>query len=251
MDQIISSIPIEGLDELLSIDLTASVISAVVSFLVSLVVYVITAGTLYTIAERRGIDKPWLAWIPVCQLYLLGAISDHYQLIARYTTTNNRKTLLWLQIVMLVLLALALLLAGDAMIQTARMDTTVPSYIDVWEHVVLDLKGIVVVALLLFVTAVLTVGTEYVALYDLYRSCDPDNSVLYLVLSIFLSITMPVFLLIVCDRDAGMPKQLISRQLAQSAGRSARRRRKFYARVIQLTSRPKDKGNSSDESEED
>ena len=251
MEQIISSIPIDGLDQILYIDPSVSILSSVISFLVSLAVYLITAGTLYTIAQRREIDKPWLAWVPVGQLYLLGTISDHYQLTAKYTTTNNRKTLLWLQIVMYALLALAMVLAIDAMTQAQRMDNTMPDYVDRWEHLVLDLKGIVVAALLLFVTAVLTLGAEYVALFDLYRSCDPDSSVVYLVLSIFLSITMPIFLLIVCDKDEGMPKQLITRPLPQKAWKTARRRRKFYARVIKRASRADDIEDSSDESEED
>ena len=251
MEQLISSIPIDGLDQILYIDPSVSILISVISSLVSLTVYLITAGTLYTIAQRREIDKPWLAWVPVGQMYLLGTISDHYQLTAKFTTTNNRKTLLWLQIVMYVLLAVALLLSVDAMIQAQRMDNTMPDYVDTWEHLVLDLKGIVVVALLLFVTAVLTVGAEYVALFDLYRSCDPDSSVVYLVLSIFLSITMPIFLLIVCDKDEGMPKQLISRPLPQKAWKTARRRREFYARVIKLSSRANGSEDPSDESEED
>lgn len=251
MEQIISSIPIDGLDQILRVDPSVSILSSVISFLVSLAVYLITAGTLYSIAQRREIDKPWLAWVPVGQMYLLGTISDHYQLTAKYTTTNNRKTLLWLQIVMLALLAIAMLLSVDAMIQSQRMDNTAPDYINTWEHLMLDLKGIVVVALLLFVTAVLTLGAEYVALFDLYRSCDPDSSVVYLVLSIFLSITMPIFLLIVCDKDDGMPKQLISRPLPQKSWKTARRRREFYARVIKLASRDDDSDDSSDDSEED
>jgi hypothetical protein len=251
MEQIISSIPIDGVDQLLYIDPSVSILSSVISFLVSLAVYLITAGALYTIAQRRELDKPWLAWVPVGQLCMLGTISDHYQLTARYTTTNNRKTLLWLQIVMLVLLSLALLLSVDAMIQAQRMDNTAPDYINTWEHLMMDLKGVVVVALLLFVTAVLTLGAEYVALYDVYRSCDPDSSVVYLVLSIFLSITMPIFLLIVCDKDAGMPKQMITRPLPQKAWKSARRRREFYARVIKLSSQANYSDESSDESEED
>ena len=251
MEQLISSIPIDGLDQILYIDPSVSILISVISSLVSLTVYLITAGTLYTIAQRREIDKPWLAWVPVGQMYLLGTISDHYQLTAKYTTTNNRKTLLWLQITMLALLAVAMLLSIDAMIQVRRMDNTAPDYINTWEYLVLDLKGIVVVALLLFVTAVLTLGAEYVALFDLYRSCDPDSSVVYLVLSIFLSVTMPIFMLIVCDKDEGMPKQLVSRQLPQKSWKTARRRREFYARVIKLTSRADDSDDISDDAEED
>jgi hypothetical protein len=62
---------------------------------------------------------------------------------------------------------------------------------------------------------------------------------------------MPIFLLIVCDKDAGMPKQMITRPLPQKAWKSARRRREFYARVIKLSSQANYSDDSSDESEED
>ena len=46
---------------------------------------------------------------------------------------------------------------------------------------------------------------RYMALYDVYTSCDPHNNVLYLVLSIFVGITLPVFLFICRKKDDGLP----------------------------------------------
>ena len=46
---------------------------------------------------------------------------------------------------------------------------------------------------------------RYMALYDVYRSLDPANSVLYLVLSIFIGITEPFFLFFNRNKDDGMP----------------------------------------------
>jgi hypothetical protein len=31
---------------------------------------------MYTIAKRRQINHPWMAWVPVVDMYLLGCISD-------------------------------------------------------------------------------------------------------------------------------------------------------------------------------
>ena len=41
--------------------------------------YVLQSLGLYTIAERRGIRNPWLAWVPVANMWVLGSISDQYQ----------------------------------------------------------------------------------------------------------------------------------------------------------------------------
>ena len=39
--------------------------AAVPSGIIGLAVYVLTSLSLYTIAQRRGLHAPWLAWIPV------------------------------------------------------------------------------------------------------------------------------------------------------------------------------------------
>lgn len=36
--------------------------------------YVLSALGLYTIAKNRGMENPWLAWIPIAQYYIIGAI---------------------------------------------------------------------------------------------------------------------------------------------------------------------------------
>ena len=46
---------------------------------------------------------------------------------------------------------------------------------------------------------------RYMALYDVYKSLDPANSVLYLVLSILVSPTEPFFLFFNRNKDTGMP----------------------------------------------
>jgi hypothetical protein len=57
---------------------------------------------------------------------------------------------------------------------------------------------------LLAVTVALCV-IRYMALYDVYRSLDPNNAVLYLVLSILFSPTEPFFLFFNREKDLGMP----------------------------------------------
>ena len=194
------------LEEMVSGNSVALVIYCIFSFLFSLAIYAIIAGALYMIATRRGVEKPWLAWVPVGQLWLLGAISDHYQFVVRRNKSSNRKTLLWLQVVLVVLLIISLILIFDVLDLSQRIDSGVSNSSALRERAEMKAKGLVVPGLLLLVTAGITVVYEYFALYDLFRSCDPANSRLYLLLSIFVSITMPVFLLMLYDRDDGLPQ---------------------------------------------
>ena len=46
---------------------------------------------------------------------------------------------------------------------------------------------------------------RYMALYDIYKSLDPENCVLFLVLSILFGITEPFFLFFSREKDGGMP----------------------------------------------
>ena len=41
-------------------------------FLIRIIAFVITALSLYRIANQRQMAYPWLAWIPIARLYLLG-----------------------------------------------------------------------------------------------------------------------------------------------------------------------------------
>ena len=46
---------------------------------------------------------------------------------------------------------------------------------------------------------------QYFCLYDIYRSCDPGSAVVFLLLSIFLGITLPFLLFALRNKDLGMP----------------------------------------------
>ena len=69
-------------------------ITSSISFLLSVGTYVLTALGLYTIAQRRGINKPWLAWIPVVNVWTLGCISDQYRYVVKGEKKSKRKVLI-------------------------------------------------------------------------------------------------------------------------------------------------------------
>ena len=58
----------------------------------------------------------------------------------------------------------------------------------------------------MMVVAIISTVVQYMALYDIYRSCEPGNATLYLVLSIFVSLSQPVFLFLCRNKDDGLPQ---------------------------------------------
>ena len=62
-----------------------------IGMVLSVACYVLEALSLYTIAQRRGIRKPWLAWIPVVNVWIVGSISDQYQYVVNRRIQNRRK----------------------------------------------------------------------------------------------------------------------------------------------------------------
>ena len=60
----------------------------------SIASYVLQAIALQSIAKRRGFSKPWLSWIPVANIWLLGAIADEYDSRAGISKNYGKKTVI-------------------------------------------------------------------------------------------------------------------------------------------------------------
>lgn len=182
-----------------------SMISLVPSVLISLLSYVLTALAIYTIAKRRGLNKPWLAWIPVVDVWLLGSLSDQYQYVVRGRNRSKRKSLLVLGILSFVLGIAVIILAISLLTQLVLADMQ-----GVSEEYLLDLIMGPLLSMLGLCLPMAGIGIAYtilyyMALYDVYKSLDPSNCVLYLVLSILISVTLPFFLFFNRNKDGGMP----------------------------------------------
>jgi len=185
-------------------------------------VYVLQALALYTIAQRRGIKKAWLAWVPLVNVWILGSISDQYQYVVKRQVKNKRKVLLGLNIAIAVLVVLliaaliwllvSLVMVGVSMelFSSGHMGGNFDA-ID-WD-VLADEVGVVLLLCLLslplLVLAIIQTVISYIALYDVFRSCDPKNSTLYLVLSLVGNVVVEgancIFLMLCKDKDLGMP----------------------------------------------
>lgn len=191
----------DGIEEVLAVN----GVSAAFSGVINLAVFVFTALALYSLAKNRGIRNPWLAWVPVANVWILGSLSDQYRYVVRGENKAKRKILVVLSVVQAVLywvfLVAVVLSVGHIFFGMVNQ---------ISEHMLLD--RIMVPGLLLLGTSLPLVGVTiaktviyYIALYDVYTSCDPRNSVMYLVLSIVFGVTKPFFLFFNRNKDEGMP----------------------------------------------
>lgn len=175
------------------------------STLLSILSYVLTALALYTLASRRGIRKPWLAWIPVVNVWILGSLSDQYRYVVRGEVRSKRKWLLGLGIAEAVLVAAMVGMLGSIFVSAviATMQNMPESYL--MDMLMGRAVTLVLLVLPMLGVSIATMVLYFMALYDIYTSCDPQNNVLFLVLSIFFGITRPFFLFCSREKDLGMP----------------------------------------------
>lgn len=155
--------------------LVAADIASFLSLAFSILSYVFQGISLYTIAKRRGIGSPVLAWIPLANQYLLGCVSDDYQNRVKNKTTYRSMFLLVFGITNLVL---SLIIMG------------------------FNINSLGLLSLGISITAAVF---SYIALHDLYRSCCPDRAVVFTVLGIIFGIPIPFFMFSCRNHDRGLP----------------------------------------------
>lgn len=174
----------------------------------SLAAYVFTALAIYTIAQRRGIKKAWLAWVPVVNVWILGSISDQYRYVVKEQVKSKRKVLLGLNLanaVFVVAVSVSLIVTGISIFNAALHHAAEEQL--GW----IAMRGIGITLLLclpMLVLSLIAFVFRAIALYDLYTSCDPQNNALYLILSLIPGInqvTQPLFLFLCREKDEGMP----------------------------------------------
>lgn len=172
------------------ISILLALISGLPAMLLGIASYVLSSMALYTMAKRRGLNSPWMAWVPVVNCWLLGSLSDQYQYVVKRRHTYRRRALLALDILKCILMVLVTVLAVVLAFQTAFN---------------MVLARLLCCLALLAGVSIARAVVRYLALYDVYRSVDPKNAVVYLVLSICVGATIPFFLFFNRESEQGMP----------------------------------------------
>ena len=173
--------------------------------LLAVLSYVLTALGLYTMAQRRGIQHGWLAWVPVADIWILGSLADQYRYVVRGEVKSRRKVLLTLNIISAAFSTVLFFMTFHWVfrgIMGFLNGFSQPQILDLVASMILKLGA---VSLLVMPVAITKLVIRFIALYDIYRSCEPENAKMYLVLSILIAFTQPFFLFFSREKENGMP----------------------------------------------
>lgn len=185
--------------------LIPALLSMIPSGVVGIAAYILTSMALYTMAKRRGINNPWLSWVPVLNCWIVGSLSDQYRYVVKGENKSKRKVLLTLKIINAIFAAVILVVAIVLVVNAIGGAMYGMDEEDLLEEVVGPALGVAGLALPMAGVAIAAAVVRYMALYDIYTSCDPGNNVLFTVLSILFGVTEPFFLFFNRNKDLGMP----------------------------------------------
>lgn len=137
--------------------------------IIAIISYIFQALAWYTVAKKRNIEYPWLAWIPVANFYTIGKVGDYF--FAKKGNSYN------FAVINLIVMAVGTSFSGIS-----------------------GGKGgfFGIVGNICIVAAVVL---EYICIYKFLKGVNPQKAVLMLVLGIIFSIAMPFILFSQKDKD--------------------------------------------------
>lgn len=180
------------------------VLLIVLAMAVGVAVYILKSLSLYTIAKRRGLDKPWAAWIPIGDAWIIGCISDQYRYFTHTDYSERGRDLLKHGIGFAISYVVFFFFYILYMVCLILSSTEAPAFIGASSLLMLGLCMLAAIGVMI-VFMVRYLIRYYKALYDVYKSCNPQLPLLFLLLSIFVSYAEPVCLMICRKKDDGMP----------------------------------------------
>ncbi len=179
---------------------TAMLVESLISIGLGIAGYVLTGISLYQIGKRRRIRNYGLAWVPIGNLWVINAIGDQYQEIRTGQRQYLRRWAMGLIGGFVLLWLLGMVMAFTAVVKAfTYRDTLTPG-----EIMSLGSSAMLMILAILLMLAAWTAAMvlTYISLYRLYRSTRPQNAVVFLVLSIVISVTAPFFLFACRKYDA-------------------------------------------------
>ncbi len=184
------------------------------SLFISLAFYIINSLGFHALAKRRGIPHPGLAWVPVGgQQWILGSLADQYDYLSEGKTKRQRLLLMWLDI---GITAISLIYVGlSVAMLIGNMDAG-----NMYGNMALvsSIISTIIVYFIMLAAAIVRAVFYYIALNKVYKSCNPENATLYLVLSILVGVTQPFFIFFSRNKDEGLPQRGQGPEGAQQIG---------------------------------
>ena len=152
----------EGMEAILSL-----LLSIIPSLLLGIAAYVLRAIGIYTIAKRRNIKRPWFAWLPVVDAFLLGCISDQYRYVVKGQNKNKRTILLVLNLGQMLLTMAVIAGFVGMMVNAVQGVMAGISEEMLVESLMPSMIGMLSASMPMMILAIVTLVLRSMALYDL------------------------------------------------------------------------------------
>lgn len=169
--------------------------------------YVLTALSYYTVAKRRGIPHPGLAWVPLVSVWTLGSICDHYD-GTRGMQRKWRVVLLTLTIIGYagIFIAYIIMLANVAGLVISHHYYAYDYNYLMPTEIAGALGGGVVLLVVGALAAAAAGFCQIICVYKYYESCRPKDALKFLLLSLLVPLALPFCLMSCRNYDLGMPQ---------------------------------------------
>lgn len=185
-----------------------SVFEIIYTLVCAVYTYVGTSLGGQRMAEKVGMEKPWLFWIPGANLYALGRLADiQASRCEGKTTCFRKKILIWLIVPTAIIVPMSILVGIWDMIAIGNGLSDLQY--DLGTSPALDvLAGLLTLCIIaLLVAYIIFLVVYYKALHRAYRLFAPDSATGLLVLSIFVSASVPAILFALSFKEPVLPAE--------------------------------------------
>ena len=160
----------------------------------------------FRMGRKAWMSNPWMFWIPGCNIYALGNLADTSCSLREYRFTHYRKKLLtWFIVSMASVFVWSISFAVVAVMATVNEQVTQGDLVTTPERGADAMVAPVLILLLLtgVLIALYTVYMVYyyIALHKIYKLYAPDGAAGLTVLSVLVSVAVPVIFLVLSGRS--------------------------------------------------
>lgn len=161
-------------------------------------IYVGQALGTYRMMRATGLPHAWTAWVPLCNLYALGAVADHQAIRNEGRDKHyRRKLLIWT-------IAFILFCVGFFAYFIAIFSAGIPEDISTSSSMApsepagmrMEFSLLFLLMIPLYALEIVFMVYYYIVLYKIYKLFSPTGAVGLTVLSIFVSVAVPIVLFV-------------------------------------------------------
>lgn len=166
--------------------------------------YILQSLAFHTLARRRGISNPWLAWLPYGNYWIIGSIARDYD---KKNGINRRwdKTSLILSIVYAATYFVTYIgFIIGIMIAAMSLDSATMSE----ETSIVILLVVVLMFIPVMLIAIALQAVIYICIYKIYESTVPEKALKYFILGMLVPFAQPICLFLCRNKGYEHPDQM-------------------------------------------